>query len=105
MWNKAANRYVSIALQAIHEAAKFKNYSKIIKLCEALDLVASLAQYHHSCYRNYTCSVATLIDMERDQKISTDKSQTHSEQTEIDERSIFQTWFDFIEKSFFKVEK
>ena len=43
--------------------------------------------------------------MERDQKISTDKSQTHSEQTEIDERSIFQTWFDFIEKSFFKVEK
>ena len=24
--------YVSIALQAIHEAAKFKNYSKVIKL-------------------------------------------------------------------------
>ena len=83
--------YVSIALQAIHEAAKFKNYSKIIKLCETLDLAAWEAQYHHSCYRSYTCSVATLIDMERDQNSSTDKSQNHSEQTQIYERSIFQT--------------
>ena len=49
----------------------------IIKLCEALDLIAPEAQYHHSCYRNYTRSVATLIDMERDRKSSTDESQTH----------------------------
>ena len=33
--------YVSIAQQAIHEAAKLKNDSKIIKLCETLDLNAS----------------------------------------------------------------
>ena len=56
--------YVSIAQQANHEAAKVKNDSKIIKLCETLDLIASEAQYHQSCYRNYTRSVATLIDME-----------------------------------------
>ena len=43
--------------------------------------------------------------MERDPKSSSDESQTHSEQTQIDESSIFQTWFDFIEKSFFKSRK
>ena len=43
--------------------------------------------------------------MEKDPKSSTDESQTHSEQTQIDECSIFQTWFDFIEKSFFKSRK
>ena len=43
--------------------------------------------------------------MERDPKSSTDESQTHSKQTQIDESRIFQTWFDFIEKSFFKSRK
>ena len=43
--------------------------------------------------------------MERDPKISTDESQTHSEQSQIDEKSIFQTWFDFIEKIFLKSRK
>ena len=43
--------------------------------------------------------------MERDPKISTDESQTHSEQTQIDERSIFQTWFDFMENIFLKSRK
>ena len=43
--------------------------------------------------------------MERDRKSSTDESQTYSQQTQIDESSIFQTWFDFIEKSFFKSRK
>ena len=76
---KIGHSYVSIAQQAIHEAAKVKNDSKIIKLCETLDLIASETQYHHSCYGNYTRSVATLIDMERDPKSSTDESQTHSE--------------------------
>ena len=97
--------YVSIAQQAIHEAAKVKNDPKIIKLCETLDLLASEPQYHHSCYRNYTRSVATLIDMERDPKSSTDESQTHSERTQIEKSSIFQTWFDFTEKSFLKSRK
>ena len=46
-----------------------------------------------------------MIDIERDPKCSTDESQTHSEQTQIGEGSIFQTWFDFIEKSFFKSRK
>ena len=96
---------VSIAQQVIHEVAKVKNDSEIIKLCETLDIIASEAQYLHSCYRNYTRSVATLIYMERDPKSSTNESQTHSEQTQIDESSIFQTWFDFIEKSFFKSRK
>ena len=39
-----------------------------LMLCETLDLIASEAQYHHSCYRNYTHPAATLIDMERDPK-------------------------------------
>ena len=43
--------------------------------------------------------------MERGPKRSTDVPQTHSEQTQIDESSIFQTWFDFLEKSFFKSRK
>ena len=43
--------------------------------------------------------------MERDPKSSTNESQTHSEQTQIDESSIFQTRFDFIEKCFFKSRK
>ena len=76
-----------------------------LSIYATLDLTASEAQYQHSWYRNYTCSVATLIDMERDPKSSTDESQTHSKQTQIDESSIFQTWFDFIEKSFFKSRK
>ena len=38
----------SIAQQVVHEAAKKKN-SKIIELCETLDLIASEAQHHHSC--------------------------------------------------------
>ena len=96
---------VSIAQQVIHEVAKVKNDSEIIKLCETLDIIASEAQYLHSCYRSYTRSVATLIYMESDPKSSTNESQTHSEQTQIDESSIFQTWFDFIEKSFFKSRK
>ena len=99
------HNYVSIAQQVIHEAVKIKNDSKIIKLCEALDLIVSEVQYHYLCYRNYSRSVATLTDMERDPTSSTDESQTHSEQTQIDESSIFQTWFDFIEKSFFKSRK
>ena len=78
---------------------------KISKLCETLRLIALEAQYHNSCYCNCTCSVATFINKERDPKSSTDESQTHSEQTKIDESSIFQTWFDFIEKSFFKNRK
>ena len=102
---RIGHSYVSIAQQIIHEAANIKNDSKIINLCETLDLTASEAQYQHSWYRNYTRSVATLIDMERDPKSSTDESQTHSKQTQIDESSIFQTWFDFIEKSFFKSRK
>ena len=97
--------YVNIAQQAIHKAAKVKNDSKIISICETLDLIASEAQYHHSRYHNYTLSVATLIEMERDPKRSTDESQTHSEKTQIDESSIFQTQFDFIEKPFFKSRK
>ena len=76
-----------------------------MKLCKTLDVIASEAQYHHSCYLNYSGSIATLIDMRRDLKSSTDESQTHSEQTQIDESSIFQTWIDFIEKSFFKCRK
>ena len=36
---KIGHSYVSIAQQAIHEAAKVKNDSKIIKLCETLDLL------------------------------------------------------------------
>ena len=76
-----------------------------LSIYATLDLTASEAQYQHSWYRNYTRSVATLIDMERDPKSSTDESQTHSKQTQIDESSIFQTWFDFIEKSFFKSRK
>ena len=91
--------YASIAQQAIHEAAKVKNYFKTINLCETLDLIASGVLYHHSYYRNYTRSVAILIDKERDPKSSTDQLQIDSEQTQIDERSIFQTWFDFVEKS------
>ena len=103
---RIGHSYVRIAQQIIHEAAKVKNEPKIIKLCETLDLIASEAQYHHrNYYRNYTRSVATLIDIERDPKCSTDESQTHSEQTQIGEGSIFQTWFDFIEKSFFKSRK
>ena len=34
---------VSIAQQAIHEAVKVKNDSKIVKLCEILGLIASEA--------------------------------------------------------------
>ena len=45
---KIGHSYVSIAQQAIHEAAKVKNDSKIIKLCETLDLIASETQYHPS---------------------------------------------------------
>ena len=103
---RIGHSYVRIAQQIIHESAKVKNEPKIIRLCETLDLIASEAQYHHrNCYRNYACSVATLIDIERDPKCSTDESQTHSEQTQIGEGSIFHTWFDFIEKSFFKSRK
>ena len=76
-----------------------------LSIYATLDLTTSEAQYQHSWYRNYTRSVATLIGMERDPKSSTDESQTHSKQTQIDESSIFQTWFDFIEKSFFKSRK
>ena len=97
--------YVSIAQQAIHEAAKVKSDSKIIKLCETLDLIAYEAQYHHLCQHNYTLSVATLIDMEGDPKILTDESQNRPKQTQIDESSTFQTQFDFIEKYFFKSRK
>ena len=43
--------------------------------------------------------------MERDPKSSTDEIETHSEQTQIDESIIFQTWFDFTEKTFFKSRK
>ena len=56
-------------------------------------------------YDSYTRYVASLIDMERDSKSSTYESQAHSEQTQIDKSSISQTWFDFIEKSFFKTRK
>ena len=35
---------ISIAQQTIHEAAKVKNDSKIIKSCETLDLIASEVQ-------------------------------------------------------------
>ena len=55
-----AHSNISIAQQAIHEENKFKNDSKIIRLCETLDLISSEAQYHNSCYRNYTRSAATL---------------------------------------------
>ena len=78
---------------------------KISKLCETLRLITLEAQYHNSCYCHYNCSAATFINEERDPKSSTDESQTYSEQTKIDESSIFQTWFDFIEKSFFKSRK
>ena len=44
-----------------------KPFMKLM-LCETLGLIASETQYHHSCYRNYTRPVATLIDMERDPK-------------------------------------
>ena len=92
----------SCIFQAIREAAKVKNDSKIIRLCETLDLIASEAQYHNSCYHNYARSVATLPDGEIYPKSSTEESQPSSEQTQIDETSIFQTWSNFIEKSFFK---
>ena len=93
---------VSIAQQAIREAAKVKNDSKSIRLRETLDLIASEAQYHNSCYHNYARSVATLPDTEIYPKSSTEESQPSSEQTQTDETSIFQTWSNFIEKSFFK---
>ena len=38
-------------------------------LCEIHDLIVLEAQYHHSCYCNYSRSVPTLIDMERDPKV------------------------------------
>ena len=56
-------------------------------------------------YRNYTRSGATLQDMQRDPKSLIEESKSHSEQTQIDESSIFQTWFDSIENPFSKVEK
>ena len=84
-----AHSYVSIAQQAIEEESKVKNDSKIIESCEALDLIASEAECNHSCYHNYTRFVADLIDMEGDPKISTYESETHSEQTQIDESSMF----------------
>ena len=68
-------------------------------------LIASELQYHNSCYRNYTHSVATLQYSENDLKSSPDESQPYSEQTQIGGSSIFQTWFDFIEKSPFKSRK
>ena len=97
--------YVNIPQQAIHEAAKVKNDSKIMKVCTTLRLTASEAQYHHSFHHNYTRSVATSIDMEKDPRNLNDESQIYSKQTQIDESSIFQRCFDFIEKSLFKSRK
>ena len=54
-----------MAQQAIHAAAKVKNDSKIIRLCETLHLILSEAKGHNSCYHSYTCSIANLQDLEK----------------------------------------
>ena len=48
----------------------------------------------NSCYRNYTCLVATLQDTEKDPKSSNEES--YSEQTQFVESIIFRKWFDLI---------
>ena len=68
-------------LCSVREAAEVKNDSKIIRLYEILDLIASKAQYHNSCYHNYARSFATLQDRERYPKCSTEELQPNSEQT------------------------
>ena len=57
---------VSVAQKTIHEAAKLRQDVRIIRLCEILDLIASEAQYHFSCYRNYTRSIVSECSAEKD---------------------------------------
>ena len=91
---------ISIAQKAILKSAKVKHDDRIIRLCDTLDLIASEAQYHHSCYRDYTRSTASDPDVEDDAELETEDSAPSSEQTQIDENTIFQTWFDLIRSSF-----
>ena len=95
----------SIVQKAIHKSAKVKHDDRIIRLCDTLDLIASEAQYHHSCYRDYTRSTVSDPDVEDDAELETEDSAPSSEQTQIDENTIFQTWFDLIRSSFIEGRK
>ena len=57
---------VSVAQKTIHEAEKLRQDASIIRLCETLDLIASEAQHHFSCYRNYIQSIVSECSVEKD---------------------------------------
>ena len=85
---------VSVAQKTIEAAAKLKHDERIIGLCATLDLIASEAQYHFSCYRNYTRAVvnASLIESDPPQSIIVESTS--------EEENIIHIWFEKIRQEF-----
>ena len=74
---------------------KAKSDDRITRLCETLDLIASEAQHHHSCYRDYTRAI-TVESLSEDVEHCYTEVQTLLKDSTDD---IFQVLFDYIREA------